>query len=252
MKVPDPQMRVEQLADDNFAYRGSISSNTAYRWHLVFRHSDLYVASSKNIVGPLIKCLEEFYGAIEKVIGKNPCFQKALSPLQQNPEYPPIINEMIKKSAVFGVGPMASVAGAVCDYAGRKLMGECSTIIIENGGDIFIKSDHDTIVGIYARDRFLSDRLRLKISHKHTPCGICSSSGVLGHSLSLGKTDLATAVATTAIAADAAATALANRISSAKDIQAAIDDFKNLAGIRGLLAVKDRKIGIWGRIELSS
>ncbi|MGM0366762.1 MAG: UPF0280 family protein [Actinomycetota bacterium] len=246
-----PGINIEPLTDNKFEYRKKIGSNTAYKWHIVFRHSDLYVASNKNIIDSLVKYLTEFYQAIEEVIAANPSFRKSICPVKQNPSYPSIINEMIKKSAIFGVGPMASVAGAVCDFAGRKLISQCSTIIIENGGDIFIKSDHDIVAGIYAEGRGISDKLKLKIDHRDTPCGLCSSSGVLGHSLSLGKSDLASVMATTAIAADAAATSMANRISAAGDIQAAIDEFRKKPGIRGLLAIKDKKIGLWGRMELA-
>jgi len=250
--MPEPDINIESLTEDKFAYRKKINSKTAYNWHVVFRHSDLYVASNKNIIDSLVKYLAEFYQAIEGVAAGNPSFLKSLSPIRQNPAYPPIINEMIRKSALYGVGPMASVAGAACDYIGRRLTSQCSTIIIENGGDVFIKCDHDVIAGIYTRDSSISEKLKLRIGHQYTPCGLCSSSGVFGHSLSLGKSDLACVLATTTIAADAAVTAMANRISAENDIQTAINEFKKMASIRGLLAIKDKKIGIWGQLELVS
>ncbi|MEE8324340.1 MAG: hypothetical protein V3R31_01660 [Candidatus Humimicrobiaceae bacterium] len=59
-----------------------------------------------------------------------------------------------------------------------------------------------------------------------TPCGICSSSGSFGHSLSLGKSDLVTVMSRTATIADAAATAIANTINCEEDMDNAITRFK--------------------------
>ncbi len=249
--MPVTGFHIEQLDDKRFAYRKKISSHTHYKWHIMFKHSDLYVACNKDILNPLIKHLSAFYKAIEAAAAHDPAFVKSFSPVRKNQAYSPIINEMIAKTALFGVGPMASVAGAVCDYIGRKLMGQCRTLIIENGGDVFIKSDHDVTAGAYTVTKDLSDKLKLKISYKQTPCGLCSSSGTFGHSISLGKSDLATVLGSTTMVADAAATALANRIAESEDIQAAIDALKGHNGIRGLLAIKDKKVGIWGQITLA-
>ncbi len=245
-----PKLIIERIADESFIYRKKISSKTAYKWHLAYRNTDLYVASSKNIIDALVKHLIDFYEAVDRVSKTNPAFLKSLSPLRENMSYPEIINEMVRKSAVYGVGPMASIAGAVCDYIGRKLMGEARTIIIENGGDIFIKSGHQVIAGIYTENIKLGDKLKLKIQPKNTPCGLCSSSGTMGHSLSLGKTDLVSVLASTTISADAAATALANRISEEGQIQSSIEEFKKMPALKGILVIKSSKIGLWGQMEL--
>jgi ApbE superfamily uncharacterized protein (UPF0280 family) len=47
---------------------------------------------------------------------------------------------MIKTSDQVGVGPMAGVAGALSEFVGRELMKFSNNVILENGGDIFIKT----------------------------------------------------------------------------------------------------------------
>ena len=67
-------------------------------------------------------------------------------------------------------------------------------IIIENGGDIYLRSFKDKIIGIYAGSSPLTGRFGLEIAGADTPLGICTSSGTVGHSLSHGKVDAAIAL----------------------------------------------------------
>jgi len=46
---------------------------------------------------------------------------------------------MMKVSQVAGVGPMAAVAGALAEYVGQDLLKLTPNVIVENGGDIFLK-----------------------------------------------------------------------------------------------------------------
>ncbi|MCD4669944.1 MAG: UPF0280 family protein, partial [Actinomycetia bacterium] len=85
-----------------------------------------------------------------------------------------------------------------------------------------------------------------------TPCGICSSSGSMGHSLSLGSSDLVTVMSDSTILADAAATAVANSIKEQADIEKAMSRYKKNKEIKGLIIIKGDRIGIWGEMQLSS
>jgi len=50
--------------------------------------------------------------------------------------------------------------------------------------------------------------------------------------------------------ADAAATAVGNLIQSADDIPRGIDFAKGVEGIRGVIIIKDDRIGVWGDVRL--
>lgn len=159
---------------------------------------------------------------------------------------------MCRAAEVFKVGPMASVAGALCDYISERVADKCKFLMIENGGDVYIKSDVPVKAGLFSSNKYFSDRLSIKLDAKQTPCGICSSSGSLGHSMSLGKSDLVTVMSDSATIADAAATAVANFIKGQADVEKAISRFKNNEEINGLIIIKEDRIGIWGSLQLSS
>ena len=72
------------------------------------------------------------------------------------------------------------------------------------------------------------------------PLAICSSSGTMGHSLSLGRCDLATVFARDASLADAAATLAGNLVSREEDLEPAVNRVLAIEGIQGCLAGKGR------------
>ena len=123
--------------------------------------------------------------------------------------------------------------------------------MIENGGDVYIKSGGPIEVGIFTKNIYFEDKLTLLVEAGQTPCGICSSSGSFGHSLSLGKSDLVTVLSKNATIADAAATAIANTINSEEDIDTAIACFSRYREIEGLIIIKNKRIGLWGKLQLA-
>jgi ApbE superfamily uncharacterized protein (UPF0280 family) len=72
----------------------------------------------------------------------------------------------------------------------------------------------------------------------------------MGHSLSFGKADSVTVISENPALADAAATALGNRIKDASDIENGLEWVKNVPGVLGALIIVEDKMGAWGRIEL--
>ncbi|HEY4695873.1 MAG TPA: hypothetical protein VIH13_03180, partial [Candidatus Hydromicrobium sp.] len=98
--------------------------------------------------------------------------------------------------------------------------------------------------------KYFADKIYLKIKAGDTPCGICSSSGSFGHSLSMGSSDLVVVLAKSTISADGAATSIANKINGPGDINKTISNYKSIKDITGILVVKDDKLGVWGNIEL--
>ena len=105
-------------------------------------------------------------------------------------------------------------------------------------------------ISVYLKNKYFADKIYLKIKAGDTPCGICSSSGIFGHSLSLGRADLVAVLAKSTISADGATTSIANKITTPGDIDKTITDYKKIKDITGILVIKDDKLGIWGNIEL--
>ncbi len=92
--------------------------------------------------------------------------------------------------------------------------------------------------------------MALRIDPRETPLGICTSAGTVGHSKSFGRCDAAILLSASASLADAAATAVGNLIQSAADIEKGIDFARSVDGIRGVVIIKDDRIGVWGEVRL--
>ncbi|MEI8349446.1 MAG: UPF0280 family protein [Candidatus Omnitrophota bacterium] len=227
-------------------------SPSAWSLEVSHKESDLFIASDKPIDRSLAyELLKKYYEEIEKYIKGNPLFFTSLSPLEQDNGAPPIVKDMIDCSNVTGIGPFASVAGAVALYVGKELSRYSNEIIIENGGDIFLNIAKDKIVGVYLGERFSQPVLSLRIKHREYAFGIASSSAYIGHSLNFGRADLVTVIAKDAVLADGFATALSNQIKKEKDIEAVLERVKQNLFIEGLLIAFEGHIALWGALELN-
>ncbi len=232
-------------------YRDQIFSK--FKIEVSFKESDLLICSDKVIdkekaQGILVECYEQ----IEDYIKENPLFSRSLFPLEIDQTAPPIIREMLESSKVTGIGPFSAVAGAVASYVGGELLNHCQELIVENGGDIFLKINEDKIIGVYLGQEFKINNLKLKIKKRSQAFGIASSSSSLGHSLNFGKADLVSVVAKNIIIADSFATAISNRIKKVEDVDKVLDEAKNKLPIEGLLVAFGEKIFLWGDLEIAN
>lgn len=181
-----------------------------------------------------------------------PKFLTTLEPIPDHKEDTPLIRQMKSAARLTGVGPMAAVAGAVAQATGAHFATCNSDIIVENGGDLYLSLSTDRHVLIYAGDSPFSNKLSLLVRASETPLGICTSSGRFGHSLSFGNADAVVAMAKDAAIADAAATAIANMVKTAEDIESAIHAARLISDLKGIVIIIGDKIGFWGAVELSS
>lgn len=245
-------LNIDRLYIDRSIYRKNISIKGKYCYRLKYKYTDLFITSDRDILKELKSPVLSFYKEIEKIISGDPIFERSLVPVEIKNHYSPFIKKMCYAAGIFGVGPMATVAGAICDRIAESIAHSCRFLMIENGGDIFIKSASGVKVGLYSSSSYFLDRLNVEFDAEQTPCGICSSSGSMGHSLSLGSSDLVTIMSDSTIQADAAATAVANFIKEQDDIEKAISQYKKNKEIKGMVIIKGDRIGIWGAIQLGS
>lgn len=186
---------------------------------------------------------------LERYIGRHPEFQTALVPVVLLAEAPEVARRMAAAADLTGLGPMAAVAGTLAQLGVEAAMAiGCREAIVENGGDIFIHSDTSVTIGIYAGDNAIGNRLAFRLDPQDLPLSLCSSSSTMGHSLSFGRCDLATVVARDGALADAAVTLVCNLIKTERDLTPVLNDVGAIAGIDGILAVKNGKIGLWGQL----
>jgi len=188
---------------------------------------------------------------LESYLAAHPGFLEALAPWPEDPFAPGVVREMIAAAARVGVGPMAAVAGALAQRVGRALSPQSPEVIVENGGDIYLKLQQPATIALFAGKSPLSGKVGLKIDPAWGPLGVCTSSGTVGHSLSFGRADAACVLAADAALADAAATALGNRVPAAGSIPAALEWAGTIPEILGAVVIVGEKMGAWGRVELA-
>jgi ApbE superfamily uncharacterized protein (UPF0280 family) len=231
-------------------YRNLVNTEKLFAFRVVVKETDLLVHAGKKLQHKTRELVLEQRGYIEAYIKSHPDFAVALNPWRIDGPAPSIVVDMVKAGENAGVGPMAAVAGAVAEHTGLGLLKSTEHVIVENGGDVFIKTDTPLTVGIFAGKSPLSLRLGIRLSGGPKPMAVCTSSGTVGHSLSLGKADAVCVVADSCSIADAAATSIGNKIQSIADIEYAIAKGKGIAKIRGIIIIVGEKIGMWGDLEV--
>ena len=234
-------------------YRGRVQGGSLDSFSLRVEQTDLFIRAQTDLTTPALDLVLEGRRRIEDWAAHRPEFFTSLKPLSYASPAPSPVREMLEAGRLSGVGPMAAVAGALAEYVGQGLIPRSPHgVVVENGGDIFMFSRKPMVVGLFAGRSKLSMRLGLALAPDQTPLGICTSSGTVGHSLSLGRADAATVTADTASLADAAATALGNRIHQASDLEPALEWVLTIPGVRGALAFCQDNFGFLGDLELVS
>jgi ApbE superfamily uncharacterized protein (UPF0280 family) len=231
-------------------YRNLIDSPKLKSYRVVVKETDLMVYTETKLVHETRELVLEHRGYVEAFINSYPDFATALVPWQFDGPAPGIIVNMIKAARNAGVGPMAAIAGAIAEEVGRGLLKRTQQVIVENGGDVFIKMSSPVTVGIYAGSSPLSLQIGLRLKTDSKPQAVCTSSGTVGHSLSLGQADAVCVVADSCALADAAATSIGNLIDSAADIESAINAGRHIKALNGIVVIADEKMGMWGDLKI--
>jgi len=233
-------------------YRHWIKGKDLVSFTAVVRETDLHIRAHSNLKPHALKAIKKSRKPLEKYIENHPLFLHSLEPFDVEDDAPELVKDMANAARVVGVGPMAAVAGAIAEAVGKDLLDYSPEVIVENGGDIFMRSLKKRLIGIYAGSSTFTGKVALEIEPEDTPLGICTSSGTVGHSISFGVADAVIALSPSTALADAAATAIGNHIKSAEDIEMEIERASHIPGLSGLVIIKDDKIGIWGKVKLVS
>ena len=231
-------------------YRHWIRDRNLISFSIVVKETDLCIRASTNLKRKAFKLVTKYRDILERYIERHPDFLTALKPLPVDSNAPRIVKVMSASASSAGTGPMAGVAGAIAEFVGTELLPFSPEVIVENGGDIYLKSLKKRLIGIYAGKSPLTGKISLEIDGADTPLGICTSSGTVGHSLSYGKADAVIALSHSATIADAAATAIGNSVSQPADISSGIDLSKRIDGLKGVVIIIADNIGLWGEIKL--
>jgi ApbE superfamily uncharacterized protein (UPF0280 family) len=231
-------------------YRKRVSFKDLVYFHVVIKETDLWVGADVNLEEETRDLVFNCRHQLEMYIDLQPEFATTLLPYPEDPYAPPVVREMITATRAVGVGPMASVAGVIAQYIGGGLLKFTDQVIVENGGDIFLKVNRPATVSIFAGRSLLSEKFGLLIPVRNMPLAVCSSSAKVGHSLSMGIADVVCLLSSSAALADGAATAIGNRIKREGDLEKVAGWTNQIKGIIGGVVILEERMATWGDIEL--
>jgi ApbE superfamily uncharacterized protein (UPF0280 family) len=168
-------------------------------------------------------------------------------------EAPLIVKMMARAARKAEVGPMAAVAGTISQLSMGFLLREgAKNVIVDNGGDVALKTHEDVTMGLYAGESSLSGQIGFRLKHEKTPMGVCTSSGTVGHSISFGQADAVTVFADEASIADALATSIANEVKGEPNPDAVGNGLARAEELRdymrGVIIIVGESAGMVGKI----
>ena len=232
------------------SYRNKVSNNRLVSFRVCVQETDLFICSDTDLSDLALQSIYKYRRFLESYIKYRPEFLSSLYPLDDDKLAPDIVRDMLKTSSAASVGPMASVAGAIAEYVCNDLLSSSKNVIVENGGDIYLKTEFDVRVTIFAGDSPLSYKINLLLKPDRMPIGICTSSGTVGHSLSFGKADAVCVISKSATMADAAATAIGNMVRDKREIKIGLERGAQIEGVLGIAIIVGEHFGAIGDVEL--
>jgi ApbE superfamily uncharacterized protein (UPF0280 family) len=208
--------------------------------HIHIGETEIYLSADRKFRPAAENAVREARQIIEEKIASDPFFGVTYDPCKPLKGDTELICRMCSASVSAGVGPMASVAGAVAAHVAERLAeAGCRHAVVDNGGDISVMTDRGATVKIYSGNDS-TDGMGFKIPDTDGKIiGVCSSSGRIGHSVSLGNSDISTVFSGDPVLSDACATALGNMISDVSDLQTAAETVCRIRGVRGCFAMID-------------
>ena len=239
------------------SYRG-LADLAEFSFAVQVEESDLWVSVLGSGGTPGLKTLAHerllhYRAQLVSFLQRYPGWGESLGPVMaaDYPLAPALVRGMMRASESAGVGPMAAVAGTLAEAVGRDLCAGSLGVVVENGGDIFLTGCPEYSLAIFAGTSSLSGRLGLRLVNSAPfACGVCTSSGRVGHSLSFGRADAVTIVAENAALADAVATAMANRVAKKADLAGVVEKALLVPGVTGVVAIYGDDLAAGGQLEL--
>ena len=233
-------------------YRKWVNAEDLTPFNVAEKETDLLILADRVLEKEAKELALKYRKDIEGYICRYPEFRTSLIPIEDNDAAPAIVKDMLRAAISSDVGPMAGVAGAVSEYVGRGLLKFSTEVIVENGGDIFLKINKPRVLGVFAGKSKFTKRIGIEITPQDTPIGVCTSSGTVGHSLSFGLTDATIIVSKNTALADCAATRVGNAVKTAADVEKGIDCAKSIKGVMGAVIIIGDKLAGWGEVKLVS
>jgi ApbE superfamily uncharacterized protein (UPF0280 family) len=238
-------------------YRDVMGNERWRSFRVEYRETDLWVAVDAAGYGSeaehfSMERILSYRSVLEEHIAEHPDFRDSLVPLMAPAGVHPMVRDMYDAARMAGTGPMSAVAGAIAHRICNDLLAHlhCSEVVVENGGDIFMKLIKPATISVFAGTSPLSDKIALVIKPEETPLAVCCSSGTVGHSLSFGMADACMIACRSGAQADAYATAFCNEVKGKKDVQWVTEKALQKQEIMSAVIIAGDIVGLGGSIEV--
>ncbi len=218
--------------------------------HFEVRQTAVTMIAERRHLSTGKQAIFEAREVIERFIASDPLFRDTLEPYDEPNDAHPLIRRMCDAARAANVGPMAAVAGAIAEYSVQAMAANGSDhAVVDNGGDIALLLTEETNIGIHT----LNPKFRglgLRCQPSDSILGICTSSGLIGPSISFGIAEAATIISRNVALADACATKLGNLIQGddQEAIQSALDTITSIDGVEGAMVIVGDSIGVKGAL----
>lgn len=212
--------------------------------------TDLHVSARTDLRGETETLVAGLRADLEGHISAHPRWAESYVPVDAGEGAPEIVRAMSAAAREAGTGPMAAVAGAIAERVARGLQTRSREVIVENGGDLYLCGEMPRRVLVVAGDSPLSGRIAVHLDAADLPVAVCTSSGKVGHSVSLGTAHSVTVLADDGALADAVATAAGNVVHGADDVERALDRAMSVRGVRGAVVIAGDRVGFRGRVNV--
>jgi ApbE superfamily uncharacterized protein (UPF0280 family) len=232
-------------------YQQSIQAEGLVRSQVWVDESNVCILAGVDVTGLAEDLLREVRADLLAYLQRDERFRLTLDPYEPLFDAPLVAVRMAAAARRFEVGPMAAVAGAVADCVGEQLSQHYAEVVVENGGDIYLRCERPVVVSVFAGDHSpFSDNLRFLVHPGGRRLGVCTSSGTVGHSFSKGTADAVCVVADSSADADAAATFYCNQVQGSEDVDRVVGHAMQRDGVLGILVAIGDKLGVWGAVEV--
>lgn len=231
-------------------YRQQMEADGLVGFEVVRAETDLHISALRDLHDEAFEIVTELRGALDRYAAGHPRFVESFVPVEVEPDAPELVRAMAWAGEAAGVGPMAAVAGAIAERVAKRLEPLSREVLVENGGDLYLVGTEQRHVLLLAEGSQLSGLLALVVPAGRAPVAVCTSSGKVGHSVSLGSAHAVTIVADDGALADAAATAAANMVHGPLDIDRALSRALGIPGVTGAVVMVHDRLGVQGEVEL--
>lgn len=205
------------------------------------------IAAEGRFIEAAVDAIKAARKEVERQVRKDQFFLVTMEPYAPE-DAGPVVRRMCDAASAAGVGPMAAVAGAIAQAGLEAMVAQgCTHGWVDNGGDVALVLDRPATMEVFHQPG-AKTAFGLRLEPSDAILGVCTSSGRLGHSISLGDSDVAVALADSAALADALATAIGNRVHGPSSLAACFDPFKEVRGMVAGLAMVDGEVAMHGKL----